>query len=120
MPALVAEAARLRVPVERVRVAEERRADLAALDGRRARLVDALEAGSLTRAELEPRLAAIEQERVILEASTAAVDLPRAVDWSWPTDALGGVLASLWQRVTVDMGTGTIKADWHAPEWRAA
>ena len=119
LPALMAESARLRVPVERVRLAEERRADLVALDGRRARLVDALEAGTLTRGELEPRLAAIEQERLVLEAAAAAVELPRAVDWSWSTDALGSVLASLWKSVTVHIGTGTIEAEWQVPEWRS-
>ncbi len=120
MPALMAEAARLRVPVERVRLAEERRAELAVLDGRRARLVDALEAGTLTRVEVEPRLAAIEVERAALETVTRAVDVPQAVDWSWPSDALGAVLSSLWRRVTVDLSAGSTRAEWHRPEWRAA
>ncbi len=119
MPALMAEAARLRVPAERLRIAEERKLDVAALDARRARLVDALEAGTLTRVEVEPRLATIEVERAGLEVLTAAVDVPRAVDWSWSTDALAAVLSSLWHRVVVDMATGTIEAEWRVPEWRA-
>ena len=120
MPAIRAEAARLRVPPEPVRLAEERSADLAALDERRARLVDALEAGTLTRADVEPRLAAIEAARAAIEAITTGVDVPQAVDWTWPADVLAAVLASLWRRVTVDMATGTIEADWIVPQWRAA
>lgn len=119
LPLLQAEAGRLRVPHERVRLAQERIADLAALDVRRARLVDALEAGTLTRAELEPRLAAIEVERGALENATAGVDVPKAVDWTWPAERLAPVLSSLWRAVTVNLATGTVSAEWTVPEWRA-
>lgn len=119
MPALMEEAARLEVPADRVLIAEANASDLAQLEERRSRLVDALEAGIITRTDVEPRLAGIEAERARLHEAAAALDIPGAVDWSWPPDALGPVLAGLWKRVTVNLATGSVAAEWTVPGWRA-
>lgn len=120
MPALVAEAALLRVPHDRLATEQANTAERDALDARRARLLDALEAGTITRVELEPRLAVIEAERARIATSEALLDIAPVIDWTWRPETLATALAGLWRSVTVDIMTGAIEADWLVPEWRAA
>lgn len=120
MPALKAEAMRLRVPGDRLATTQANEAEVAMLDERRARLVDALEAGTLTRTEVEPRFAVIEAARTKIAGTEVLDEIAQAVDWSLPADKLTPVLTELWERVVVDLATGEIEATWRVPEWRAA
>ena len=112
-----AEAARLRLPdrVELERKADAKRADL---EARRERVIDALEAGTITRTEAEPRLARIAAELAAIEAETEAVDVPR-LDWQWPPEAINGVLRALWERVELGPDLLPVRFVWTVPEWRA-
>ena len=113
-----AEAARLRLPelVEIANRAEERRADL---DARRGRVIDALEAGTITRAEAQPRLDRIAADLEALAATTEVLDVPQ-IDWSWPAETLNPVLRSLWDRIELDHDMQPTPAgfSWRVPEWR--
>lgn len=94
------QAARVRLPdsYESAAAAEEKRAEL---DARRGRVIDALEAGTITRAEAEPRLARITEEIAAIEAKTEIIDVP-TIDWTWSPESLNPVLRSFWERI--DLG----------------
>lgn len=113
-----AEAAHLVTPDQYITEtnADAQRADL---DGRRVRIIDALEAGTITRAEADPRLVRIADEVAKLEAQTEVVDIP-TLDWNWSVEALGPVLRALWKRIELD-ADGTVRTPfaWWVPEWRA-
>ena len=65
------------VPVERVRIAEDAAREIAALEARRERLVDALEEGSLTRANVQTRLEAIADYASISLTNSASSGLSK-------------------------------------------
>lgn len=113
------EAAHLRVPEDQYITETNAESQRAELDGRRGRIIDALEAGIVTRAEAEPRLARIVDELAKVEAATEIIDVP-AISWTWGPEALGPVLRALWHRIELDVD-GTIKTPfgWNYPEWRA-
>ncbi|MBA2717904.1 MAG: recombinase family protein [Chloroflexi bacterium] len=112
------EVSRLRLP-DRVSVeakADARRADL---DARRGRIIDALEAGAITRAEAEPRLARIAGEVDAIDAETQVVRVPK-LDWSWPAEQVNSVLRTFWERI--DLGpdmTPTVFVSKLPPEYWA-
>lgn len=94
-----AERIRERLP-DRVSIAaraDEMRADL---DARRGRIIDALEAGTITRVEAEPRLAKIAEEADTIEAEEAVVDVPR-IDWAWPEEQVNAVMRAFFERIEV-------------------
>ena len=114
-----AEAAHLRLP-DRVMVETKAAAARAELDARRARIIDALEAGTITRPEAEPRLARITAEGDAIEAESEVLDVPE-IEWTWPPERLNPVLRALWERI--DLGPDMLpKPDgfaWRVPEWRS-
>ena len=114
------EVARLRVPYDAARFTDDVSTERTAIEERRARVVDMVEAGTITRQEAEPRLERIAHELAEIDKHDAVVALPPAVDWSWPADTLGNVLAAIFERVTVDLPAGRLTADWRVPEWRGA
>lgn len=119
-PILREEAGHLRVPYDQLETAGAGDDAVEDIESRRRRLVDALEAGVLTAAELGPRIAALEAERDRLEAlQTAIRAIPQRIDWSWSPERLGAALRALWRRVDVDITAGTAVATWAIPEWRA-
>ncbi len=117
LEAAKAEADRLRLP-ERVEIEAKAEAVRADLDARRARIIDALEAGTITRAEADPRLARITAEAEAIEAEAVIVDVPR-LDWAWPPEQVNAVLRALWERV--ELGPDLMPADfvWRVAEWRS-
>lgn len=118
LPAIKDEVARLQLPVDRVRVGVEHDRLLADLDARRARLVDALENGTLTRADVAERIALLERERDRLTLSAATVRVVPELDWSWPPDKVNAVLSAVFDHVVVDLATATINAVWRDPALR--
>lgn len=113
------EAARLRTP-DRVKIRAEADAQRADLDARRGRVIDALEAGTITRTEAEPRLARIAAEAAALQAEDEVVEVP-AIDWSWATEPLNRALQALWSEVRLEELDGRlvpVEAVWRVPEWR--
>lgn len=114
-----AEAARLQVPGERVRIAREAEAELAALEGRRTRVLDAYVDGALGKSERDERLATLEAERARLQARSASVAIP-SIDWQATPSSLNAVLRALWARIELDEHLRPVEAEWRIPEWRAA
>lgn len=129
MPAVQAEAARLRPPHRRVaRGHAPTEADIEALDRRRDALLDLYleDAKRISKAQLDERLAKIDQERDALldriEAeSTVIAIVPPAVDWSQPPAIINEILRAMWDRV--ELGPDLLpKPDgfvWRRKEWRA-
>ncbi len=115
LPLLQAEAARMRVPVDRVAVAEAAQVELEQLDEREHRLMEAVEAGLWSVDEVRSRLEALQAERRQVEARTVVADVPQEVDWSWEPAALNEVLHALWEQVDVDLAMGTIEVTWRDP-----
>jgi DNA invertase Pin-like site-specific DNA recombinase len=98
LPLIRAEADRLRLP-EKVIVEEQTTRQRDELDGRRERIIDMVEAGTITRAEAEPRLAAIADQLANIETTSMAVDVPR-IDWEgWPAEEINRVLRTLFDRI---------------------
>jgi DNA invertase Pin-like site-specific DNA recombinase len=117
LAAAQAEAAHLRLP-DRVEIEAKAGAKRAELDARRSRIIDALEAGTITRTEAEPRLAAIAAELDALETEAIVVDVPD-IDWSWPPERLNVVLRTLWCDITLGSDLAPVAFRWTVPEWRA-
>jgi DNA invertase Pin-like site-specific DNA recombinase len=115
------EAAHLRIPASTVVLAEERSAERAELDARRARVLDMFEAGHLTREERETRLTPIYDalERLDREAGAVSLAAIPAIDWTWPPERLNPVLRELWERIELGPDLRPIRAEWTMPEWRA-
>lgn len=45
------------------------------------------------------------------------VDVPE-VDWDWESQAVNGVLRSMWCHVELDEQLLPVRAKWRVPEWR--
>lgn len=110
------EAQRLRLP-ELLAIEEKAAASRADLDARRGRIIDALEAGTITRAEAEPRLAKIASQVEAIEAETIIIKVP-TIDWTWPPERLNEVLRTLWTDIRLDKALRPT-FEWTVPEWRA-
>jgi DNA invertase Pin-like site-specific DNA recombinase len=100
---------------ERVEIehqAESKRVDA---EARRERVIDALEAGTITRAEAEPRLARIAADLVATDVEMEVLDVPR-IDWNrWPPEQVNRVLHTFWNRVELDAALHPIRAEWAIP-----
>jgi DNA invertase Pin-like site-specific DNA recombinase len=118
----IAEAARLRIPAERVTIAERASRDLVALEAKRSRIVETYIEQLIDKAERDRRLAEVDAERDRLEAVSATVTIPPAIDWdTWTPRAINRVLHALWTVVELDAELlPPVAAEWTVPEWRAA
>jgi hypothetical protein len=116
-----AEAARLRVPADRVELAAVDGARRAALDAKRERWIEQYGEGLIERDERDRRLAAIDADLVALDAAQIIVDIPQAVDWTQPPAIVNGILRAMWE--TVELGPDLLPLPdgfgWRRPEWRA-
>lgn len=118
MPWVQAEAARFQAPgdvVEMIAADEGRRR---ALDSKRGRIIDLMTDGTITKPEGLRRLATVDDSLEALRATTALVDLPQAIDWTWEPDHVNGVLRALWTHVQLDAQLRPVSAEWTVPEWR--
>jgi DNA invertase Pin-like site-specific DNA recombinase len=109
-------------PIDAIVQADQRSAERAEFDGRKARILDMFEAGHLTREQREARLAPVYAALERLEAEQAVESiLPVGpVDWSKPPEVVNSVLRRLWRQIEVDEHLRPVRADWIVPEWRAA
>lgn len=118
LPAVMAEASRLRVPdrVAMNEVDEERRKALAA---RRSRVLDMYESGLIDKTDRDGRLYVIADELERLDAETRLVDVPPAIDWRWPPGRINAILRAMWERVELGPDLMPTRFVWNVPEWRA-
>lgn len=119
LEAAMAQVGRLRLPdqVEVEAKAEALRGDL---DARRGRIIDALEAGTINRAEAEPRLARIAAEVDAIDAETQVVRVPK-LDWDWPAEQVNLVLRTFWERIDLGPDMTPTGFVWKLPEeWLAS
>lgn len=119
LPWIVAEAARLAIPGDVAAVRERDEARKTALLAKRARWVESYAEGLIDKATRDVRLAAIAREVDRLEAAEGLVDIPPAVDWTWPPERVNAVLRALWAEVTLDTNLRPVAAEWIVPDWRA-
>jgi hypothetical protein len=119
LPWIMEEAARLRIPGDVAAVRERDEARKTALLAKRARWVESYAEGLIDKATRDVRLAAIAREVDRLEAAEGLVDIPPAVDWTWPPERVNAVLRALWAEVTLDGDLRPVAAEWIVPEWRA-
>jgi DNA invertase Pin-like site-specific DNA recombinase len=113
-----AEVAHLATP-ETVMMADEGKAERAALEARRLRVLDMYESGLLDKAERDRRLRAVSDGLGRLSARQEVVELP-AIDWTWPPAELNKVLRVLFERIDLDPLTfAPVRYVWTVPEWRA-
>ncbi len=120
LPWIVAEAERLRVPVEAVETAETNQAERDAIDAKRQRIVDAQIEGLIPKDDRDRRLAELERQRDRVDARTRVLEIPAAIDWTWPPETVSEVLRSMWAYVQLDEQLRPVSAEWLVPEWRAA
>jgi hypothetical protein len=117
LPALMAEAAHLRLPeaVESEGGDDALRASLAA---KRARIVDLYADGVIDKAERSRRLELVADAEAAVSAAKTVRELPDAVDWTWPPTELNTVLRALWSRVRLGPDMTPVAFEWNVPEWR--
>ena len=90
-----------------------------ALELRRDRLVDAVEDGTLSHAQVSARLAAIATELEALEQRTQTRVVPAAIDWmAAPADVQRQVAAVLSEVVVLMRDEPTFRATWRNEAWR--
>jgi DNA invertase Pin-like site-specific DNA recombinase len=115
LPAAKAEAARFRLPTQ-VESAAADEAKVAALDGKRERVLDLYVSGLLDKADRNRRLAAIEYQRTALDAQKRVVAVPTAIDWeSWPPEQINAVLRTFWSRVELRDDMTLARFVWRLP-----
>lgn len=117
LPWVQAEAARFRIPeaVEMADAIEDDQARREELLGRRQRIIDNYEDGLISREERAAKVAAVDDELERIEMASTVVDIPQAVDWSWPPDAINAYLRALWDGVELGLDLRPVRALWAVP-----
>ena len=123
LPLIKEEAARLRAP-DRVELVEASEAALSAIEARRDRLTDALEAGVLERDRYAARMAVLDEEAAAVETQRSIEHLPERIEWGSDLPAaVNAVLRAMWSRVR--LGPDLLPRPWpdgfawRVPQWRA-
>jgi hypothetical protein len=115
LPWMIAEAARLVMPGDRLERADDGyddSAERAALEALRGKVADAIVDAGL--ADLDAQRAARGERARRLEA------IPPRIDWQgWTTEAIHGVLVAMWAYVELGPDLSPVRAEWTVPEWRA-
>lgn len=122
LPALHAEAARLRVPVDAVEMADDADQQRSAIAEKRERIIDMFADGTIrTKADRDVRLAKLDDELDALDAAHVVVTVPQSVDWSQPPATVNAILRAMWSEVR--LGPDLLPAPdgfaWRREEWRA-
>jgi DNA invertase Pin-like site-specific DNA recombinase len=118
-PWIEAEAARLTIPGDVAEMRERDEHRRTALLAKRGRWIESYAEGLCDKATRDARLAAIVRELDRLEAADRLVEIPAAVDWSWPPEHVNAVLRALWAEVKLDTDLRPVSAEWVVPDWRA-
>lgn len=118
MPAIRREVEHLVTPGQ-VDAEQPSERELAALQERRARVLDMYEAGHVDRTERDRRLDAIYDAMAKLDGRRVVLNVP-SVDWTWETTKLNAVLGALFEVIELDPVTfQPVHFVWRIPEWRA-
>jgi hypothetical protein len=118
LPFVRDEIARLRVPFDAVRMAEDDDATRKALEDRRRAVGEALEVRAYSKEEAVTRIEAIEAELAALDDRAAAIDLT-TVDWENDDPAaINAYLRAYIEKVLLDENMRPVDAVWRVPEWR--
>ena len=118
LPAIKAEAARLRVPFDAVAMGEDDSSARDSLAERKRRLGLAFAAGALDEPTFRAELAAVEASVDRIEAAAAVVELP-PLDWDAPTGTVNAALRALFECVQLAPDMTVAEIRWRVPEWRA-
>lgn len=121
LPALMAEAAHLRVPIDTAEVAETAGGRRDAVRARLARYAELYAEGTIERERYDGEKERAGRDLAALDAETTAVSIPSAIDWTWPPEHLNIVLRALWASVRLDATMrvpGPEAFDWRVPGWR--
>lgn len=116
LPWVKEEAARLRTP-DRVKLAEDQSAERAALEQRKARILDNFESGHYDASERDRRLATVYDGLARIDEAARLVAVP-ALDWSWEVADVNGVLRLMFDRIELGHDLRPVRAVWGVPEWR--
>lgn len=119
LPWIMAEAAFLRLPGNRVQLAEERTADRVRLAEERRRLALAFARQAIDEPTWAAEDDAIRVQLEALDAGERIVDLPQSVDWTKSPTIVNEILRALWQYVQLGPDLRPVSAEWLVPEWRA-
>ena len=119
LPALMAEAAHLRIPGDAVESPTADKAERAALEAKRLRVKDMYEDGVIDKPERTTRLEAIGAALERLDtAQTIRLLPPEPIDWNLPPRAVNRILRALWDRVELGPDLLPVRYVWRVPEWR--
>ncbi len=119
LPWVKAEAARFRVPVDQVEMREQDEGRRLEMEARRGRVIQNFEDGLIDKGERDAKLLKIGDELARLDTTDRIVDVPAAIDWTWPPKTINLVLQALWDHVQLDLDMRPVSAKWMIPEWRS-
>jgi DNA invertase Pin-like site-specific DNA recombinase len=109
------EAARLRVPPV---TQADNQAERDELRAERERTLLLFRKGHIPEDQLDTDMAELDAQLAALDDTEALLDLPEAIDWDWPPEAINGVLRAMWTHVQLDDDLLPREAVWRVPEWR--
>ena len=118
LPPIKEEVAHLR-PIPRVAVSGSDAAERDALASRRLRVLDMFEGGLIDKVDRDRRLYAIAGEFERLDAETQLLEVPPAIDWTWPPRQINAVLRAIFKRIDLGPDLQPARFVWTVPEWRA-
>jgi DNA invertase Pin-like site-specific DNA recombinase len=118
LPALMAEAARLRLPVAGIEIAAKDEQRRSALATKRDRVLDMYAEGLIDKVDRTRRLGEIDDALDGLDSARVLVDVPAAVDWTGSPTTVNAVLLALWERVELGPDLMPARFVWRVPEWR--
>jgi hypothetical protein len=120
LPAIMAEAARFRVPGDVVEQDAANDAERGKLAAKRDRIIDLAADGVIDKPERDRRLAVVDEQLAAIVDVPTLVDIPQAIDWTWPPEKVNAVLRALWDHVELGADMAPVSFAWRVPEWRAA
>jgi DNA invertase Pin-like site-specific DNA recombinase len=117
LPWVEAEAARFIVPVDRVDLQERDARDVARIKAEREKVLDAYQAGAMTRDSMLRRIEALDTRAAAVAVAESIVDVPPAIDWDgWEPRAINTYLRAIWDHVELGPDMRPIRASWQVPE----
>lgn len=118
LPAIRAEADRLRIPFDAVALGQENETKRESLAERKRRVALAFADGALDEPTYREQLAAIESTVERLEAAAEIVEGVR-LDWSAPVPVVNAALRAIFEYVQLAPDMTITEIRWRVPEWRS-
>jgi DNA invertase Pin-like site-specific DNA recombinase len=119
LPWVMAEAARLRVPLRDIGRNAANEAERERLSVKRSRVIDSYTDGAIDKAERDRRLAAVDADVAAIVDEQRMEAIPQAVDWSQPPAIVNELLRAMWTHVELGPDLRPIRAAWRRADWRA-